>query len=59
MKSVVNNFDKVPMKNFWTTEQGLDLDGGNGALVIGFSRDQLWGLKNTAFKGISEPQLVS
>ena len=32
-----------------------DLDGGNSALVIGFSRNQFWGLKNTIFKGISEP----
>ena len=33
------------------------LDGGNGALAIGFySRDQFWGLENTIFIGLLEPQ---
>ena len=36
-----------------------NLDGGNHALLSGFSRDQFWGLKNTIFKGISEPQKLS
>ena len=37
----------------------LALDSGNSALVTGFSRNQVWGLKNTIFRGISEPQKLS
>ena len=36
----------------------MDFDGGNSALVVGFSQGQSWGLKNTIFEGISEPQLL-
>ena len=43
-------------KRYFNFSGYLNLDGGNRALVIGFSHDRFWSLKNTLFKGISEPQ---
>ena len=37
-------------RNFWAFILPWILDGGNSALVIGFSRDQFWGLKTLYLK---------
>ena len=54
-----NAIERLKIKRRSMERKHHCLDGGNSALVIGFSRDQFRGLKNTILKGISEPRKSS
>ena len=56
--SALNSHDPA-QQNWRTFREKLHDEVLQGDPRQGFSRDQFWGLKNTLFKGVSEPQKLS